>query len=431
MVLVIASVAFILAASAVEAQPKYTMNGKYGRKVGAVINIPLAGSLPCLSMGHGANLQQAPTGAMGQLFVTPLPVSIPFIPINTIGCIQGFTGSTTTRALATMGASVQGANPATFTMPTNVFNKPLPGALLAVPVGNAPVVQQLATSWGVGGPLAVPQVALNGTMATGNNTAVWRRFKKDAWMTQTGRAGPTFTACWGFQETITPGGTPDPFGPCIGISAGTRQMVTKYKNVKANKFGGTMGLLLQVGANTGSVALVQQPWFPVPSMNIGMQPLAGSGSAVGGRGYNVTRAGAGGAMGSVWGSFMTTMSPATGNGLVATVMNFLFPLTANAANTAHLPFTTGTVLARNTGTQLGNPNIVTFTAKGNDTRTSMGVGNITLVAGGMNASASGANAPTVDIMKLTFAPEPGAFLMLVAGGLFVVGADRVRSRRRS
>src|SRR4029079_6510866 len=92
------------------------------------------------------------------------------------------------------------------------------------------------------------------------------------------------------------------------------------------------------------------------------------------------------------------------------------------------PWTTRTVLARNTGTLAGNPRITTLTAKGGDTVTAKGKRNISLVAGGVarsNLMPASSNIPEIAQMYL---PEPGGAASLVAGAgaLLIVAVLRAR-----
>jgi hypothetical protein len=126
------------------------------------------------------------------------------------------------------------------------------------------------------------------------------------------------------------------------------------------------------------------------------------------------------------------MTPTPGGGTTTfPLIKSLGPLVSSlpvgpAANIIGFPFTSGTVLARNTGTQGGNPLTVSLTARGTDARTVLGSGNITLVAGGMLASQA-ANTASIDIVSMNFfLPEPDATLLLLAGLLTLVGLARLR-----
>ena len=90
------------------------------------------------------------------------------------------------------------------------------------------------------------------------------------------------------------------------------------------------------------------------------------------------------------------------------------------------PFTTRTVLARNTGTNLGNPAVTTISAMGFDQVTAMGQRNISLVAGGVATTSFGSQTPNMAQMLL---PEPGGALQLVAGVVGLLGVAVWRSRK--
>jgi hypothetical protein len=69
----------------------------------------------------------------------------------------------------------------------------------------------------------------------------------------------------------------------------------------------------------------------------------------------------------------------------------------------------------------------TLTADGNDGRTSMGIGNIQMVAGSIRFSTgAGTRTPGLTAMNLSFVPEPGSLGLLAAGGLFLIGVTRMR-----
>src|SRR5436309_12707142 len=90
------------------------------------------------------------------------------------------------------------------------------------------------------------------------------------------------------------------------------------------------------------------------------------------------------------------------------------------------PFTTGTVLARNTGTVAGNKRDTTLTAKGGDTVTPMGKRNISLVAGGMARAVIGPAVSNNPEIGQLYVPEPSRPAQLFAGvlGLLAIAASR-------
>jgi hypothetical protein len=97
------------------------------------------------------------------------------------------------------------------------------------------------------------------------------------------------------------------------------------------------------------------------------------------------------------------------------------------------PFTTGTVTVMNVQTNVGQPGTTTLTAMGTDSRTALGAGKITLVAGShthrVNANTDYAG---MDVVNMTFAPllpsmsGPG----LVAGAALILLAVGYAYRRR-
>jgi hypothetical protein len=205
------------------------------------------------------------------------------------------------------------------------------------------------------------------------------------------------------------------------------QAIVKY-TPGPNKFGGTMSHIITAGPNPSSLAL---------SVGGALQflGLAGMGEQVTGRGYadygtDALMGGEAFAMfmvGSVYIpelmsshrliTTVNTMVPGTGSMATATILkNFGFA------------FTTGTVLARNTGKDVqNNPVVVTLTGMGSDVVTAMGARNISLVAGlvtGVDLLAS--ETPSLNQM---FLPEPGAPAQLAAGAVVLLAIAVWRSRR--
>jgi hypothetical protein len=193
-------------------------------------------------------------------------------------------------------------------------------------------------------------------------------------------------------------------------------VIVKYTG-GGNNFGGTMSYVIQSGPNLSSLA--------VGVGGVGFALLEGMGSQVTGRGYAVRLTDLLNS-GPQWGKYMVS-----GNGLITTVNNYLgkvFP-PANNYNRG-FPWTTMTVLARNTGSFAG-PKDTTITAKGGDTVTAMGDRNISLVAGGMAQSVLGAPVqPTPEIGQLFLhLPEPGRAAQRLAGALALLAVAAARSRR--
>ena len=95
------------------------------------------------------------------------------------------------------------------------------------------------------------------------------------------------------------------------------------------------------------------------------------------------------------------------------------------------PWTTMTVLARNTGTQAGNPKVTTLTAMGGDTVSAMGKRNLSLVAGGVMRAVIGPVIAVGAEIGNMYLPEPSRASQLFAGvvGLLAVAAWRGRSAR--
>jgi hypothetical protein len=139
------------------------------------------------------------------------------------------------------------------------------------------------------------------------------------------------------------------------------------------------------------------------------------------------------AKGPLWGAYMTmtVTRPKVGKQKLITMVTGNLGNNFPAAYNYNFgfPWTTKTVLARNTGTVVGNPNIITLTAKGGDTVTAMGKRNLSLVTGGVARAVIGPitnNTPEIGQMYL---PEPSRAAQLVAGAFVLLGVAAWRARR--
>ena len=314
------------------------------------------------------------------------------------------------KPVVTTGAGVGGA----FTVPTMFLNHMLPGATKAVQVKNAPGIIQLATSFAITGPHKVGTLimSVNPTLSPGPKwKANWRKFQKNAHLQQTGRIqGAMFSYCWG-----NPG--------CNNVTQGTRRVIVKYAG-GGNNFGGTMSYVIQSGPNLSSLA--------VGIGGVGFAQLEGMGSQVTGRGYAVRLTDLLNS-GPQWGMYMLGYVTDTVVGkqkLITTVNAYVGKVFPPADNfNRGFPWTTMTVLARNTGSFAG-PKDTTITAKGGDTVTAMGKRNISLVAGGMAQAVLGAPVqPTPEVGQL-YLPEPSRAMQMLAGVAALLGVGFWRSRRR-
>jgi hypothetical protein len=382
------------AASSAGAANVYTFTGKFAAAHGHFVAAPIAGNTPCPSL----LLRSGPGGAKIPAAMTP-PSRTMTRPAAPFGCVKGKGKVTTTGMGVGVGAG--------FVLAPNGFSAPPRGATTAVGIMEGRFVQ-LATSFGVSGPPASRTRPPAGTMFTGKNAAAFRAFKKSAWKSQTGRAGATFTWCFGNPN-------------CTAVTQGKRPLIVRYRP-GPNKFGGTMALLRSSGSRPSSVALTvgSGTFLLVPG-------FAGTSSQPTGRGYAERLDNKLSALG-LWGRFMvgSVTRPIVGKQkLVTQVMTFfpqMIPLTEYRYG---FPFTTGTVLVRQTG-QNGTfgVDIVTLTARGGDSVTAMGARNLSLVAGGVaDWRGSLGREPILAQMAL---PEPGATVQLLAAvaGLLAIAAWR-------
>jgi hypothetical protein len=394
----------VLAAGGSAAAPKsYVFSGKFTSSR-SLINVPVVGNVPCGGVGISKlTLMSGPGGK-----VVPAPTTPANRTMTKVAAAYGCVGFVPGKKIVTTGAGAGGA----FVMPTQVFSKPFGSYVAAIHIPNATPVIQLGTSARVTGPLKTPTQPLGGSMVGSFPPAALHAFKKSAWMTQTGRGAQMFTWCFGNPA-------------CAKINQGTKPIIVKYAGGGGNAFGGTMGYVastkplstsLAIGAGGGAVGFARLSI-------VGSQPT--------GRGYASSLTDML-AKGPLWAAYktMTVTRPKVGKQkLITMVTGFLgnnFPAAYNY--NVGFPFTTMTVLARNTGTAAGNPAIVTISARGGDTVTPMGKRNISLVAGGVARAVIGpAVSHTPEIVSM-YLPEPSRAEQLFAGAicLLAIAAWRVR-----
>jgi hypothetical protein len=400
---------------AASAAPKnYVFTGKFTSNRGNLYNIPLVGNTPCGGAGlSNLRIMSGPglTGPHTLLSMTGMsmvPIATPAVhpgsqPANGINRDYGCAGYVPGRKLTTTGAGVGGE----FVLPDHVLSKPLPGDVLRFK-GPVTPLKQLFTSWAITGPrkastqimTTTPSKSVTAGMAWKNN---WKKFQKNAHLVQPGRAqGAAFTYCWG-----NPG--------CANAAGGTKPLIVKYTG-GGNAFGGTMAYVISSGPNPSNVGVAEAPGGP-----IGFAYLTQTKSQPSGRGYGVRLTGIA-QSGPHWGMYQATAS-----GKI-TMLSFYLGMNFPAANNYNrgFPFTTGTVLARNTGTVAGNKVATTLTAKGGDSVTAMGKRNISLVAGGMARTTTGPFIGNFPEIAQLYMPEPDRASQLFAGvlGLLAIAAAR-------
>ena len=431
--LIVLVTGIVLIGSAADAAQTYLLSGKYAESLGPSLDVPLIGNNPggVPNCGHttvsGAMIPGMTPIVQGyRSTITMTMVATPAITMtmfaNPHGCVS---------AAGKVVATAPGTGKA-FNMPSMAFSRPLPGMTLAVHIPRVPNAPQLATSFRVTGPPmslnAFGTAPPNGTMNNGMNTAMFRYFHKSAWLSQTGRAGAKFTWCFGnaactmVSQAMGVDKNGDP-----NIAYPVHQAIVKY-TPGANKFGGTMQHVIYAGPNKSSVAL---------SAGGALQFLgiASMGEFPTGRGYadfhTVPLMG-----GDAFAMFM--VGPVyipqlmETQSLITTVMTMV-PASGSSATIGinknfGFPFTTGTVVARNTGTDVQkNPLVATLTGMGGDVATGMGARNISLVAGAVFGNDTFATeGPT---LNQVFMPEPSGPASLVAGVVALLGIAVWRARR--
>jgi hypothetical protein len=397
-----------IAGSAHAAPKSYIFSGKLTSNRGAFINIPVVGNTPCPGIGL-ANLTVM-NGPGGKTVPAPVTPAGPFPGTSANQAGYGCVGFVPGRKITTTGAGVGGA----FVMPTKVFSRPFQSYVAAIGVHQPPAIQ-LATSFKITGPLKTPTTALGGSMQGSFPAAAFHAFKKGAWMTQTGRQASMFTWCWG-----NPG--------CAKITQGTKPLIVKYKG-GGNAFGGTMAYVITAVPGMSSLAV------GAGGGAVGFALLSGMGSQPTGRGYASSLTDML-AKGPLWAAYktMTVTRPVVGMQKLITMVTGPLGNNFPAAYNYNFgfPWTTKTVLARNTGTVAGNPHITTLTAKGGDTVTAMGKRNISLVTGGVARAVIGPVISNTSEIGQMWLPEPTRTGQLAAGalGLLAIAAMRSRGQRK-
>lgn len=393
----------------------FTLAGKLTTKKGKTTNIPNVGITPCAPL----TIMGFP-GAMG----TMTPAATTTLGPNErggadLGCVPHAPGA---EIVAGAGAAAAGGS---FTLPPTALSRPTLGYAQVLGITTIPGVVQIATSNRVVFPPATIIQTPGGTQlssCTGTgvtlmcaNQAQKGLFRTGAWSTQTGRAGPAFTWCPPNPPPSTGG------GPCGLIGQGGFNAIVKY-NGTANGFGGTANWLTQAGPNPGSLAQA------IGGGAIAIVPLGAGGSGQTGRGYADygTNFLATAPIHLTYGVTTSYQGPVLGSqrviSMVGAVVGMLPPGTAFAWG---FPFTTRTVLVRNTGART-----TTFSAMGSDVVTSMGQRNISLVAGsvGLGRLTGIGDTPSNGFSRL-WLPEPGASTQLIAGVIALLGIASWRSRR--
>jgi hypothetical protein len=348
----------------------YTLTGKFTSHRGQLIDLPLLGDVPCPSL----TLMSGPGAAVPPMTTTPPARTM--TRANAFGCVGAAVPE-----LATTGAGVGGA----FTLPTNALAQPLPESVHWLELPNATPLLQVQTSLAFAGPAAKAP------------------FHESAWKDQPGRIDANFAWCIG-----------DP--TCIKAAQGSKHAIVKY-TAGPRRFGGTMRMLALAGPNRSQVVLGN------PAGGVTFIPIAATGTRPTGGGYALAQTDPS-LPGSGWAQHMTSA-----NGRITMGTGYLGPRPGTTVMNYGFPFTTGRVLVRETGTQLGIPQAVTLSAVGGDTVTSMGARNLSLVAGALAASKLGA--PSVGIAQVAL-PEPDAAPQRVAAviALLAIAAWRARRRRR-
>jgi hypothetical protein len=329
--------------------PSYTFTGKFGSHGVRSIDLPLAGNTPCPSL----------TAMAGTRMVA--------VTANPYGCIPGAGRITTT------GKGVGGK----LVLPKNAFVQPLPASVRWLSPFASANLFQVQTSRAFAGP---DQNAL---------------LRANAWNAQAGRAAPDFT--W----SKTAQGPP-----------GAPRVVVKY-TAGANRFGGTMKMLMSAGPNPSQIVH--------NLVGVTFAPLGSTGARPTGAGYAVKETDVN-PNGAAFAMYM-----ASSMGRITMGSTYLGPRPGTTLMRYGFPLTTGRVVVRQIGTgPLGSPLTSTISAVGGDAVTSMGARNLSLVAGAVGISKLGI--PEIRLAQIAL-PEPGALAQQLAAVIALLGVAAWRARR--
>jgi hypothetical protein len=445
-----------LVAGSASAGTSYSMIGEWALNRGILVDIPINGGPLLCFAGDNELIPGAGTGdhggCLGRGAGLPSQAAARFTwPRPATKVVAGFkaaNGGIPGAAVITTTGTAR-----SFTVPPGAFGQAPPSVAVTATVMLAPTVVQLNTTLGALGPPNLTQA----TMATAfGSPAPFTvqypgKFVKDAWSKDPGqgnvlgstlpasqvRPAATFTWCPSNPSCIfgTPAaaGTPnDPIGTTTGAAAGSVDGVIRYR-AGANKFGGTMAMLLSGSGSTSvqfGTLMIPTPGTTMTLMGgagigrtmipfIAHLPFGGVGAfmnpQVNGAGFAFTNTvmlnaaplhldfhtsmqfGTNGGV-TTGGGSITTSGPTSTMGVPYGAapgdsnLNFGFPWTTGAISIMNVELTPG-----------GKPGTGTLTANGNDGRDGNGNGTITLVAGGTaNRTLSGDDFESVEVLTMVF-----------------------------
>lgn len=403
--MLIAALAAVTVAGTASAQQQLQMTGQWFSNRGPLVDIPQNGG-PVFHVGTPGDPCEVTTGCLNNF--KPADGGVPGSGVATVTTNPG--------------------GPATIRIAPGVFNqnKQLTPSTNLVQV--APTVVQLQTNFEA----FIPATEV-GPGTPGDSPD--RILRANAWTNQTGRLGPAFAFCPGPVQS-TGGGGFEMVGfvtNCTNSNAstgpGAYDGIVQYSGNGANNFGGTMAMLLDNGgfvtvvvATTpqGQPLIAHQPIGAPGDTGMLRSQVTGGGYALFNTAYLQPGNGNIGFMTNATLNKITTVGPSV-PGVIPDDVNFNWGF----------PLTTGRVSVMDVETIVGNPGTTTLTAQGTDSRDAAGVGNITLVAGGLSHRMVANNdTPAMNILNMTFTPEPGPTLML-ATSLLAIGGLYTFLRRRA
>ncbi len=321
--------------------------------------------------------------------------------------------------------SAMGSNPASFTVPTGAFGlSGGPANRQTVPVNGIPTVIQLASQFSIAAPVAS---STNNGATMGIVPAGLANFQANAWVNdpiQTAGGPATLMGGGGGVPRLASNFTwCPPTGACTTTTMFTTMLgpITTMRTFPvgpigarikytsgASKFGGTMNMMLR---NTGVVSIKFGPSAVLHQL-VGGTSNPDYGKQVAGGGYanfrQLTLA-----PGPVYSTYMINTPCTTGLGvepnppgcgIISAQGTQTMTLPGSMNYDWGMPWTTGTITVDNAPGAVPSQDPATrLTAMGGDSRTALGAGRITMVAGGTTERApSGNHFAALEVLNLKF-----------------------------
>lgn len=302
-----------------------------------------------LVFASGAEARKYTISGPARALVYNVPGGLPFLPLAQPPDATGTADQT-------------GTSPAQLTLPAGVFNQagPVPVAFPVHPPSAPPNYVQFASSAYIQAAPTAPAVFAAGPK---------------------GSRPATFAFCPGAAAN------PNCATGAVAPNQGTRKGRVRY-TPGGSQFGGTMRSIM-TGVTSISVITATTPVTRIRHIPLNL-------NIINGRAYGFASNGTGPP------AVVTTGAVRSSNGLITVPGTTVSVVPGFQRTSTGFPFTTGKVQVTLPGTPSDPP--TTFTATGTDTRTPLGAGNITMVAGALGITTSSGEFGTLETIHLTLTP---------------------------